>query len=74
MNKHYHFNSKREAFAAVQKQWIFMDGIYLHDEKTERAGYPIYKNVYDDPDYICDLGDRLEVNFFSGHTVNFWYK
>ena len=34
MNKHYHFNSKREAFAAVQKQWVFMDGIYLHDEKN----------------------------------------
>lgn len=44
--------------------------------KTERAGYPIYEIVNPSgdylEDYVCDLGDRLEVNFNNGSTKNIW--
>lgn len=39
---------------------------------SSRAGYPVYRSSVNRLDYICDLGDRLEVNFHSGRTVNVW--
>lgn len=46
---------------------------YLKDyEASERAGYSIYRSTVEYYDYICDLGDRLEVNLANGQTVNIW--
>lgn len=39
---------------------------------TKRAGYPIFRSSVEYYNYICDLGDRLEVNLESGETVNIW--
>lgn len=43
---------------------------------SKRAGYPIYRST--NPDlfytYICDLGDRLEVNLENGKSTNVWIK
>lgn len=48
---------------------------YIKDERrTERAGYDIYASAAEGYEYhyICDLGDRLELNMGS-KTVNIWY-
>ena len=48
---------------------------YLKDEEASaRAGYPIYRSTINHYDYICDLGDRLEVNLANGQTVNIWIE
>lgn len=49
-----------------------IDGDYLKDEESsQRAGYPIYRSTTS-TEYICDLGDRLEVNKADGSSVNIW--
>lgn len=57
--------------------WAVADRIfptdYTHDSAASaRAGYPIFRGTLDPLDYICDLGDRLEVNLHNGKTVNIW--
>lgn len=50
---------------------------YEQDLKsTETAGYPVYRSTAEGHyyDYICDLGDRLEVNRSDGTTVNIWIE
>ena len=50
---------------------------YAKDEsKSIRAGYDIYTSTADGcNDYICDLGDRLEINYYeTGETVNIWIE
>lgn len=48
---------------------------YMKDEKaSETAGYPIYRSTIEHYDYICDLGDRLEVNLANGQTMNIWIE
>ena len=43
--------------------------------KSKNAGYPIYdSNLGDEHGFICDLGDRLEINFPDGHTCNVWIE
>lgn len=46
---------------------------YIYDSvKSERAGYPVYVSTLEGCyDYICDLGDRLEVNI-GAKSVNVW--
>ena len=52
-----------------------MPNDYLKDEEASvRAGYPIYRSTINHYDYICDLGDRLEVNLANGQTVNIWIE
>ena len=34
----------------------------LDERSTERAGYPVYRSTENYYNYICDLGNRLEVN------------
>ena len=59
--------------------WEMVDEIfptdYIKNEgKSSRAGYDIYTSTADDETaYICDLGDRLEVNFSNGKSVNVWF-
>lgn len=50
---------------------------YEQDNKSsERAGYPVYRSTADGHyyDYICDLGDRLEINLSTGETINIWVE
>lgn len=48
---------------------------YLKDnEASKKAGYTIYRSRVNHYDYICDLGDRLEVNLANGQTVNIWIE
>lgn len=64
-----------------KQAWTAADNIfptdYIYDAgSSSRAGYDIYRST--DPAryycYICDLGDRLEVNTDDGKTVNVWYE
>ena len=44
-------------------------------ERSVGAGYPIYNSS--DPetkDYICDLNDRLELNYGDGRSENIWIE
>lgn len=48
---------------------------YEKDEASSNtAGYNIYRSRLNHYDYICDLGDRLEVNLANGKTVNVWIE
>lgn len=40
-------------------------------EASKNAGYPIYRSTSNYYDYICYLGDRLEVNL-GGKSFNIW--
>lgn len=42
---------------------------------SDRAGYPIYMNITEEgTTSICDLGNRLEVNFKNGTSKNIWIR
>lgn len=54
---------------------IFPTDYELDGQRTAGAGYPIYYSTADGVNaYICDLGDRLEVNLPDGSSVNIWVK
>ena len=51
------------------KQW------YLDHESSERAGYKTYRDIEEFYNYVCELGDRVEVNLKEGnHTINLWLE
>lgn len=61
----------------MQEAWEKVSSIFPTDYEEdvvsrERAGYPIYRSTVEYYDYICDLGDRLEINLKSGKTINIW--
>lgn len=65
----------------VKEAWKTADEIfptdYIKDEaKSIAAGYDIYTSTaLGCNDYICDLGDRLEINYYeTGKTVNIWIE
>lgn len=39
-------------------------------QSSERAGYPIYRDTKSFYNYVCDLGNRLEINFDDNTTLN----
>lgn len=46
---------------------------YSLDQKSSKiAGYDVFRSEDSYYNYICDLGDRLEVNMDSGITKNIW--
>ena len=47
-------------------------GVEYDSDRSERAGYPIYRNP-ETGTYICSLGDRYEVNTPDGKSQNFWF-
>lgn len=51
---------------------IFPTDYTKDDESSSRAGYPIYRSTSRNYCYICDLGDRLEINLDDGRTINIW--
>lgn len=70
--------AKRFEAKSVQEAWDMVDAIFPADYKedtdsTARAGYPIYRSNVEYYDYICNLGDRLEINLKNGNkTINIW--
>ena len=48
---------------------------YLDHESSERAGYNTYRDTKEFYNYICELGDRIEVNLKEGNqTINLWIE
>jgi hypothetical protein len=48
---------------------------YLDHESSERAGYKIYRDIEEFYNYVCELGDRVEVNLKEGNrTINLWIE
>lgn len=65
--------TKKEAWNAANN--LFPTDYDIDITRTARAGYPIYYSTVEGVmAYICDLGDRLEVNLPDGSTVNIWIK
>ena len=68
--------SKQEAWNKVNE--IFPTDYEQDMGSSDRAGYPVYRSTAEGHyyDYICDLGNRLEVNLDSSHlaTVNIWIE
>lgn len=71
-NTSYTVNSISAAWAKVNE--IFPSDYNKDEASSERAGYNVYRSPLNHYDYICDLGDRLEVNLANGETVNIWIK
>ena len=67
------FNSRDEAWSKADE--IFPTDYVRDDNRSARAGYDVYGSTAEGHyyDYICDLGDRLEVNLSTGETINLWY-
>ena len=68
------FKSEYDAWKWVHEmfpdtQW------YLDHESSERAGYKTYRDTEEFYNYICELGDRVEVNLKEGNiTMNLWIE
>lgn len=68
------FKSEYDAWKRVHEmfpgtQW------YLDHESSERAGYKTYRDTEEFYNYVCELGDRLEVNLKEGNrTINLWIE
>ena len=72
-------NGKVMTVKSIQKAWDEVNKIFPYDyEKDEKAsknaGYPVYYSTASDHqnNWISDLGNRLEVNFEDGRSVNVW--
>lgn len=56
---------------AMEMAKACMGDIYRDANDSERAGYDIWR-TYQHGHWLSDLGDRLEMNFDDGETVNIW--
>lgn len=64
---------KREAWEVAGM--IFPTDYALDEERTQRAGYPIWHSTADGVNaWISDLGNRLELNLPGGKSVNVWIE
>lgn len=70
---HFHAKSKEQAWQIVDA--CFPTDYQLDPRRTYGAGYNVYGSTADGHyyDYICDLGNRLEVNLSNNQTINVWY-
>lgn len=64
------------ASQAWEKAREFFTDEYVKDiESSERAGYTTYRSTKEYYNYICDLGNRLEINLKQGNkTINIWIE
>ena len=71
----YTVESMEQAWKKVNNE-IFPTDYEKDENSSERAGYPVYRSTAEGHyyDYICDLGDRLEVNLSNGESINVWVK
>ena len=55
---------------------IFPTPLQKDESSSQRAGYSVYRSTDFDRYYcyICDLGDRLEINLDDGRTINIWIR
>ena len=71
-----YMKGKTEDDASELARRIFPETKGLRDaEASKNAGYPIYRSR--DPEsnaYICDLHDRLELNYDDGRSENIWIE
>lgn len=63
----------------ITEAWKMANEIFPTDydrdsRASEKAGYAIYRSPINYYDYICDLGDRLEINLANGKTINIWIE
>ena len=64
----------------IQQAWLEAcilvdeDSLIKDQEATERAGYDIYRDYNQYYNYICILGDRLEVNLANSKSINIWIE
>lgn len=65
-------NTIQDAWNEANK--LFPTDYEKDEESSQRAGYPIYCSTCEGMyyNYICDLGDRLEVNLSDGTSTNIW--
>lgn len=61
-------NSKSSAFDVAYD--LIGESFELNKAISERAGYSVYST--ESGTYICDLEDRLEINFKNSYTKNMW--
>jgi hypothetical protein len=61
--------------AWIEAGKIFPTDYEKDDQRSERAGYPIYHSAAEGVNaWISDLGNRLEVNLPDGSAVDIWIK
>ena len=55
---------------------IFPTPLQKDESSSQRAGYSVYRSTEENRYYcyICDLGDRLEINLDDGRTINVWIR
>ncbi len=64
----------------VKEAWdlaarLFPGDYALDSSSVTRAGYEIYRSVRMDSNArICDLNDRLELNYDDGRSENIWIE
>lgn len=57
--------------SAIEIAYQLLEEVFSYSSfKSNRAGYPIY--TCESGAYVCDLGDRIEINFANGFTKNIW--
>lgn len=61
-------NSKSSAFDVAYD--LIGEPFELNKVISERAGYSVYST--ESGSYVCDLEDRIEVNFANGLSKNIW--
>lgn len=66
--------SREKAWEEANK--IFPYDYLMDDEGSVKAGYPIFRSTASEHpgNWISDLGDRLEINFENGDSVNIWIE
>ena len=64
-------NSKTQAWKLAKRLFEKNCSFELDNNRTERAGYKIYYST-GTQEYICDLGNRLELNYSDGTSENIW--
>ena len=71
--------NRRRTASTVGEAWEIVNSIFPGDyaedaASTARAGYPVFRGTADRRAYVCDLGDRLEVNLPKGRSINVWIR
>ena len=62
-----------QAWAALNEMFPGIDWAF-DNEASIGAGYNIFRDKTNYYNYVCDLGNRYELNLKEGNrTINFWY-
>ena len=69
MTNHVHVFTNADAWNVAKTH---IQDVSKDADASGRAGYDVFRSESDYYSYICDLGDRLEVNLSNGDTVNIW--